>query len=115
MVMARQKNPGLAAILSFFWCGLGQIYNGEILKGVALMIVYTPCVWFGATSSFMGFLAAISANTADQQSASGGFTLFGLASLFLASGLSLFGMVNAYRTAHAINGRQLAGFYQKET
>jgi len=23
--------------LSFFWCGLGQIYNGEILKGVALM------------------------------------------------------------------------------
>jgi hypothetical protein len=23
MVMARQKNPGLAAILFFFWCGLG--------------------------------------------------------------------------------------------
>jgi len=30
------KNPGLAAILSFFICGLGQIYNGQIAKGIAL-------------------------------------------------------------------------------
>jgi TM2 domain-containing membrane protein YozV len=110
MVMARQKNRGLAAILSFFWRGLGQIYNCEILKGVALMVIYVPWVWFGATSSFVGSLTAIGANTADQQSATGGFTLFGIAYLFLASGLSLYGMVNAYRTAVAINGRQLAGF-----
>lgn len=27
------KNPGLAAVLSFFIVGLGQIYNGKILKG----------------------------------------------------------------------------------
>ncbi len=24
------KSPGLAAMLSFFFCGLGQIYNGQI-------------------------------------------------------------------------------------
>ena len=34
------KNPGLAAVLSFFWMGLGQIYNGQIAKGVAFMVAY---------------------------------------------------------------------------
>ncbi len=33
------KNPGVAAVLSFLWAGLGQIYNGEIGKGIAIMIV----------------------------------------------------------------------------
>ena len=33
----RLKNPGLAAILSFFWTGLGQIYNGQVGKGFGLM------------------------------------------------------------------------------
>ncbi|HII75869.1 MAG TPA: zinc ribbon domain-containing protein [Methanolinea sp.] len=30
------KNPTLALILSFFFSGLGQIYNGDTLKGVAI-------------------------------------------------------------------------------
>jgi TM2 domain-containing membrane protein YozV len=34
------KNPGLAAVLSFFWTGLGQIYNGQIAKGIGLMVIY---------------------------------------------------------------------------
>lgn len=34
------KNPGLAAILSFFWMGLGQIYNGQIAKGVFFIVAY---------------------------------------------------------------------------
>lgn len=37
--MQPKKNPGLAAVASFFFAGLGQIYNGDILKGVLLMIV----------------------------------------------------------------------------
>src|SRR5437879_2083091 len=28
------KNPSVATVLSFFWAGLGQIYNGEIGKGI---------------------------------------------------------------------------------
>lgn len=31
------KSPGIAAVLSFFITGLGQIYNGQILKGLLLM------------------------------------------------------------------------------
>jgi TM2 domain-containing membrane protein YozV len=33
------KDPGIAAVLSVVCTGLGQIYNGEILKGLVLMAV----------------------------------------------------------------------------
>jgi len=33
------KNPGFAAVASFFFAGLGQIYNGNILKGFILIVV----------------------------------------------------------------------------
>lgn len=33
------KNPGLAAVLSFLVTGLGQIYNGQIGKGILFMII----------------------------------------------------------------------------
>lgn len=33
------KNPGLAAILSALFSGLGQIYNGEIGKGIIIIVV----------------------------------------------------------------------------
>lgn len=35
------KNPGLAAVLSFFYMGLGQIYNGQISKEVGFIVAYT--------------------------------------------------------------------------
>jgi len=35
------KNPGVAAVLSFFYCGLGQIYNGQIFKGVLMLVAYS--------------------------------------------------------------------------
>ncbi len=33
------KNPGVASVLSFFVPGLGQIYNGDIIIGVAFVII----------------------------------------------------------------------------
>jgi TM2 domain-containing membrane protein YozV len=44
------KSPGAAVLLSFLWCGLGQIYKGNIGKGVLLMMIYPICIvisWFG--------------------------------------------------------------------
>jgi TM2 domain-containing membrane protein YozV len=35
------KNPGLAAVLCFFYTGLGQIYNGQIAKGIFFIIAFT--------------------------------------------------------------------------
>jgi TM2 domain-containing membrane protein YozV len=39
------KSPGLAAVLSFFVPGLGQIYNGQIAKGLCLFVLYS-LGWF---------------------------------------------------------------------
>ncbi len=35
------KNSGLAAVLSFFYMGLGQIYNGQIAKGIFFIVLYS--------------------------------------------------------------------------
>jgi TM2 domain-containing membrane protein YozV len=40
LLMPQIKSPGLAAGLSFFICGLGQIYNGQIFKGLLMMAAY---------------------------------------------------------------------------
>jgi TM2 domain-containing membrane protein YozV len=47
------KNPGYAAVFSFFWPGLGQIYNGQILKGLLFFVAMIFC-WF---LFFMGLVS----------------------------------------------------------
>lgn len=42
-VMAGRKSPGIAAVLSFLIVGLGQIYNGQILKGLIMLAVAILC------------------------------------------------------------------------
>lgn len=37
--MQPMKNPGVAAVLSFLFTGLGQIYNGEIGKGLLFVFL----------------------------------------------------------------------------
>lgn len=34
------KNPAVATVCSFLFAGLGQIYNGEIGKGILLIVLY---------------------------------------------------------------------------
>jgi Predicted membrane protein len=36
--IVKQKSPFLAFILSFFWTGLGQLYNGKFAKGILFQI-----------------------------------------------------------------------------
>jgi len=69
------KNPGVAAVLSFFICGLGQIYNGQIMKGLIMMICYF-IAWL-LTYILIGFL--------------------------IAPLLWIWGMYDAYRTAERFN------------
>lgn len=69
------KNSGIAAVLSFFWTGLGQIYNGQIMFGLCLM----------ALEIVFGILC---------------FVLIGFPLLFI---LWIWGIYDAYKTAEAIN------------
>ena len=36
--LKNKKSPTTAAFLSFLWTGLGQIYNGQVAKGIFLWI-----------------------------------------------------------------------------
>lgn len=58
------SRPGIAAVLSFFIPGLGQLYNGDILRGLFWLIV-TPGFWLG-TGGLLGwvchFIAAATAH-----------------------------------------------------
>lgn len=43
----QEKNPALAALLSFLIVGLGQIYNGDVRRGVLLLIgaIISAILW----------------------------------------------------------------------
>jgi len=75
------KNPGLAAVLSFFYMGLGQIYNGQIAKGIAFIVAYTIS-WI---------------------------LIFIVIGLLTTPVLFIYGMYDAYKSAEKIN-RDLAMF-----
>jgi len=76
------KNPGVAVVLSFFWCGLGQIYNGEggkaaafmigwivsaALLGVGLGLVALPIVWIAGMVD--AYQSAERSNNSDEYAA----------------------------------------------
>ena len=57
------SRPGVAALLSLLIPGVGQIYNGDILRGVFWLIV-TPGMWIG-TGGLLGWVChLIAAGTA---------------------------------------------------
>lgn len=53
------KNPGVAATLSFFIPGVGQIYNGDFLRALVWLIL-TPGFWLG-TGGLLGWVCHVAA------------------------------------------------------
>lgn len=78
----QKKSSGLAAVLSFFITGLGQIYNGQIFKGIFLILL---------------------------QLLNGALTVILIGYLFLPI-VWLYGVINAYRAAERINKRNQRRF-----
>ncbi len=42
---AAAKSPGIALLLSLLFCGIGQMYNGQVGKGI-LMLIGSILAWF---------------------------------------------------------------------
>ena len=66
MGQTNRRNPGLAAVLSVVIPGVGQIYNGDFLRGIFWLII-TPGMWIG-TGGFLGWVChVIAAYTAHRR------------------------------------------------
>jgi len=58
-VYQREKSDGLAAVLSFLWAGLGQIYVGRIGRGLAIMLLGILIVIIGFFTFFLLILVLV--------------------------------------------------------
>jgi len=56
MMHVERKNEGLAAVLSFFIPGLGQIYNGQIGKGIVVFFLFA--IFAASIALLIGFILA---------------------------------------------------------
>ena len=57
VTVADTKTPGVAAVLSVVIPGVGQIYNGDFLRGIFWLIV-TPGMWIG-TGGLLGWICHV--------------------------------------------------------
>ena len=63
--MPGEKSAGVAVLLSFFLSGLGQIYNGELTKGLLLLFasiglsVFLFFLWWTCAGLFIGLAFAL--------------------------------------------------------
>lgn len=55
--METKDKAGLAAVLSFFLPGVGQLYNGDFWRAIFWFIV-TPGLWIGS-GGFLGWICHI--------------------------------------------------------
>jgi len=77
------RNPGVAAVLSLFIPGAGQIYNGEIGKGMGFL---------GAVIALWAFWSVFSTYAAFSSTASSMTWIFGLATV----GICIWAITDAY-------------------
>ncbi len=95
----RKKSSSRATLLSFFWCGLGQVYNGRIAWGLILMIVYLLCL-----AVLVKCILGVIGGTEEEAAAKGMIAvIFGIITLML----WVYGMLNAYEVAEKINRGEL--------
>ena len=85
------RNPLIAAILSFFFIGWGQWYNGKTWGGLKFFVAFLGCCLLMVNYTIMAASQPVTAR----------FILI-LAGV-LATGIWIYGMYDAYKTADRIN------------
>jgi hypothetical protein len=90
-------NPGTAAVLSFIFNGLGQLYNGQIFKGLVIvflsavsmliLVLGSIIIGFGLLGKISSLLVLIA-----------GISLFCAGIIFICI-LGIYSIMDAYNTA----------------
>lgn len=94
------NSPGLAAVFSFLYAGLGQIYNGQFHKALLFMLGYGLCIWLAVASGFLGVI-----HQKFGFSAVAGLAI-GIGMTIVAFFLWVWAIVDAYNSAESINRRR---------
>jgi TM2 domain-containing membrane protein YozV len=92
-----KNHPGLAAVLSFVFNGLGQIYNGQIIKGLVIIFFSTLSMILTILGAvFMGcwLLGRIKYNSIFIS----GLVLFVIGIIFICI-IAIYSILDAYRVA----------------
>lgn len=63
---AEHRHAGVAGVLSLVIPGVGQIYNGDFLRG-AFWLIVTPGLWIGTGGVFGWIFHLVAAYTAHQR------------------------------------------------
>jgi TM2 domain-containing membrane protein YozV len=91
------RHAGTASVLSFLFSGAGQLYNGQILKGLVI-------IFFSVLSMLMVVLGSIPVGLwllgrfVFKSQLAWGLSLFGLGILFICL-LGIYSIIDAYRAA----------------
>ncbi len=91
------KSPGIAAVLSFFWAGLGQMYNGQMAKGFGFMAAGPLAVIVGSVA-FIGTMYRVGDDSAPPEAMLPAALLAGVFGL-VAFMVWAWGVVDAYSVA----------------
>ncbi|MBU4345697.1 MAG: hypothetical protein KKH29_00010 [Candidatus Omnitrophica bacterium] len=91
------KDPGLAAVFSFIFNGLGQLYNGQIFKGL--------CIIFFSAANLLVFIISVvliglwlTGRIIFPRQVIFGGALFSISLVFMCT-LGIYSILDAYRVA----------------
>lgn len=92
-----KSNPGTAAVLSFIFNGLGQLYNGQILKGLLIIALSSLSILVLIIGSILIFLWLLG-KIVSAKALISGFALF-FTGLIPSCILGVYSILDAYRVA----------------
>ncbi len=90
------NNPGIAAVLSFVFSGLGQLYNGQLLKGLLTIFITASSLLVTLLGAVLIYICLM------QQRLSSllwyGVILFSIGLVFICA-IGVYSIVDAYKQA----------------
>ena len=93
-----KNHPGVAAVLSFVFSGLGQLYNGQIIKGLWIIFFSVVSILIFTGGAILVGFAFMEKRIFPAQ------ILFGTALLLVSLAaiciLGIYSIVDAYQSAH---------------
>ncbi|MCM8799639.1 MAG: hypothetical protein NC900_02760 [Candidatus Omnitrophica bacterium] len=97
MNQINRTHPGVAAVLSFIFNGLGQLYNGQIKKGLLIIFISSLSMIFTIVGGMI-LVFWLSSKVRYPEVLIGGLVLF-LTGIILICIVGIFSIVDAYKVA----------------